>query len=81
MLDAFKNKIGIGSDVMYAPNGRNVIYNYGIVVKLHPAKPANPLNRSSWHALPNRVEIEVLKSNGPLPTRNPIVNACNVVKI
>ena len=78
MLDAFKNTIGIGSEVMYSPStpGEDV-YNYGTIVKLHPSKKSNGrYNRT----IPDRVEIHVTKSNVDLPLKNPIVYASNVVK-
>lgn len=78
MLDAFKNKIGIGSDVMYSPSVRQTIYNYGKVVKLHPLKKTTG---KYGFTVPDRVEIQVTKSNGSLPVKNPIVYASNVVKI
>lgn len=78
MLDAFQNKIGIGSKVLFSPNQRDTVYKIGKVVKLHPSKKTNDRYDS---ILPDRVEILITKSSDGFPqTKNPIVYASNVVK-
>lgn len=78
MLDAFQNKIDIGSIVLFSPNLRYTEYSYGEIVKLHPSKKTN----GKYGAiLPDRVEIQVTSSStGALSKKNPIVYASNVVK-
>ena len=74
MKDAFKQKIEVGSKVVYSVGGKpmGTYYVLGTVSKLHTKKPTSP----------DKVSITLIKtSDGTKFEREPVVNASNVIVI